>query len=54
MDFDRLLTKYRTLWQEEQGERDEATYQAIVEALEQDTPLDALHPRDAQRDVHSK
>lgn len=43
MDFDGLLVKYRALLQEERGERDEGTYQAIVEVLEQDTPLDALY-----------
>src|SRR5215469_1074955 len=42
MDFEHLLIQYRTLWQQEQGERDEATYRAIVEALEQDTPLEEL------------
>jgi hypothetical protein len=42
MDFEHLLTQYRALWQQEHGERDEATYRAIVEALEQDTPLEEL------------
>lgn len=42
MDFEQLLTQYRVLWRQEQGGRDEATYRAIVEALEQDTPLEEL------------
>ena len=42
MDFDLMLALYRALWQEAQGERAEATYRVMVEALEQDTPLEEL------------